>query len=210
MAALGADLLTISSHKLGGPQGAGALILREGVRITEPLIRGGGQERNRRAGTENVAAIAGFGAAAACTTTFADDAKRMIALRDQVEAGIRAVTPQAMVVAAAGERLPNTSLIVVLGMSAETAVIAFDLDGVALSSGAACSSGKVQPSHVLAAMGFDPSLAKSALRISLGRETTRNDVESLLSAWKKLVPSLSKARSDTDQTVKAAIAASAA
>jgi len=111
---------------------------------------------------------------------------------------------------AASERLPNTTLVVVPGMAAETAVIAFDLDGVALSSGAACSSGKVQPSHVLAAMGFDEKLAKSALRISLGRETTQNHVESLLSVWKKLVPSLSKARSDTSQTAKAAIAASAA
>jgi cysteine desulfurase len=210
IAALGADLLTISSHKLGGPQGAGALMLREGVRITEPLIRGGGQERNRRAGTENVAAIAGFGVAAACATAFEDDAKRMIGLRNQIEAGIRAITPQAVIVGAAGERLPNTTLVVMPGMSAENAVIAFDLNGVALSSGAACSSGKVQPSHVLAAMGFDEKLAKSALRISLGRETTPNDMESLLLAWKKLVPSLSKARSDTTQTAKAAIAASAA
>jgi cysteine desulfurase len=210
IAALGADLLTISSHKLGGPQGAGALILREGVRITDPLIRGGGQERNRRAGTENVAAIAGFGAAAACAASFEGDSQRMIALRNQIEAGIRAATPQAIIVGAVSERLPNTTLVVVPGMAAETAVIAFDLDGVALSSGAACSSGKVQPSHVLAAMGFDENLAKSALRISLGRETTQNHVESLLSVWKKLVPSLSKARSDTSQTAKAAIAASAA
>jgi cysteine desulfurase len=134
----------------------------------------------------------------------------MVALRNQVEAGIRAATPQAIFVGAAGERLPNTTLVIVPGLSAETAVIAFDLNGVALSSGAACSSGKVQPSHVLAAMGFDQSLAKSALRISLGRETTQNEVESLLQAWKKLVPSLSKARSDTTQAAKAAIAASAA
>jgi len=210
VAAVDADLLTISSHKLGGPQGAGALILREGVRIAEPLVRGGGQERNRRAGTENVAAIVGFGAAAACAAGFEDDAKDMIALRDQIETGVRAVTPQAVVVGAASDRLPNTTLVIVPGMSAETAVIAFDLNGVALSSGAACSSGKVQPSHVLAAMGFDDKLAKSALRISLGRETAQNDVESLLSAWKKLVPSLSKARSDTTQGAKAAIAAPAA
>src|SRR6185437_289322 len=100
---LGADLLTISSHKLGGPQGAGALVLREGVRVTAPLIRGGGQERNRRAGTENVAAIAGFGAVAACAAAFENDAKHMIALRNQIEASIRAVTPQAVIVGAAGE-----------------------------------------------------------------------------------------------------------
>ncbi len=210
IAALGADLLTISSHKLGGPQGAGALVLREGVRIAAPLIRGGGQERNRRAGTENTAAITGFGVAAACAAAFEDDAKHMIALRNQIEAGIRAATPHAIIAGMAAERLPNTTLVIVPGMSAETAVIAFDLNGVALSSGAACSSGKVQPSHVLAAMGFDENLAKSALRISLGRETTQNHVESLLQTWRKLVPSLSKARSDTTQTAKAAIAASAA
>ncbi|HEY6024759.1 MAG TPA: cysteine desulfurase family protein, partial [Pseudolabrys sp.] len=155
IAALGADLLSISSHKLGGPQGAGALISRGDVHITEPLIKGGGQERGQRAGTENVAAIAGFGAAAAASAEQMD-AARMAALRDRLEAGIKAVTPQVIFFGADGPRLPNTSLIAVPGLKAETAIIAFDLNGIAVSSGSACSSGKVQASHVLAAMGVEP------------------------------------------------------
>ncbi len=193
MAALGADLLTISGHKLGGPQGTGALILRGDI-APDPLIRGGGQERNRRAGTENVAAIAGFGAAAQAAAAWQLPARRMDELRNRIEAGIRAATPRAVIVGAQNRRLPNTILAAVPGMSAETAIIAFDLAGVALSSGAACSSGKVQPSHVLAAMGVPDNLAKSALRISFGPQTTENDVEMLLSAWRKLVPSLSNNR----------------
>jgi cysteine desulfurase len=211
MKALGADLLTISGHKLGGPQGTGALVVRNGLAI-EPLIRGGGQERNRRAGTENVAAIAGFGAASASARSFETDAKRMIILRNRIEADIRAATPRAIIVGAEVARLPNTILVAVPGMSAETAIIAFDLAGIALSSGAACSSGKVSASHVLAAIGLDENLAKSALRISFGGETTENEVESLLNAWRKLVPSLSKARPDTaEQRARSgAIAVSAA
>jgi cysteine desulfurase len=211
MTALGADLLTISGHKMGGPQGTGALVVRDGVRIGAPLLTGGAQERNQRAGTENVAAIAGFGAAAAGARDFANDARHMLALRNRIEAGIRAATPHAVIIGAGRERLPNTILVAVPGMSAETAIIAFDLDGIALSSGAACSSGKVQPSHVLAAMGCE-TLSKNALRISFGRETTENEVESLLNAWRKLVPSLSKQRCDTaNQAANAGeIAASAA
>jgi cysteine desulfurase len=211
MAALGADLLTLSSHKLGGPQGAGALVLREGLAI-EPLIRGGGQERNRRAGTENVAAIAGFGAACDSARSSDNDPKHMMMLRNQIETEIKNATPRAVIFGFDRERLPNTILVAVPGMSAETAIIAFDLAGVALSSGAACSSGKVSPSHVLAAMGVEESLAKSALRISFGRETTESEVESLLNAWRKLVPSLSKSRSTTanEGANTGAIAASAA
>jgi cysteine desulfurase len=202
MAALGADLLTISSHKIGGPQGAGALVLRDSVSVGS-LVRGGGQERNRRAGTESIAAVAAFGAAAACAAEWQNDAKSLLALRNRIETEIRAATPQALIVGADKPRIPNTILAVVPGLSAETAVIAFDLAGIALSSGAACSSGKVQPSQVLAAMGFDEKLATSAIRISFGRETTENDVDLLLDAWRKLVPSLSKARSDTvNQTAK--------
>ncbi len=152
MGALGADMLTISSHKLGGPQGAGALIVRGGIAV-EPLIRGGGQERNRRAGTENVAAIAGFGAASSSARSWENAAKHLIQLRDRIETGIRSATPHAVIFGAGQPRLPNTILVAVPGMSAETAIIAFDLAGIALSSGAACSSGKVSASHVLAAMG---------------------------------------------------------
>jgi cysteine desulfurase len=192
MRALGADAISMSSHKLGGPQGAGALIVRPGLFVS-PLIRGGGQERGTRAGTENVAAIAGFGAAAeAARVSLATDAARMAALRSQLETGIRAATPAAVIYGTDVLRLPNTILIAVPGIKAETALIAFDLNGIALSSGAACSSGKVAASHVLAAMGVEPGLARGAIRISLGPSTTDSEVESLLIAWKTLVPSLLK------------------
>ena len=211
MVALGADMLTISSHKLGGPQGAGALIVRRDIAV-EPLIRGGGQERNRRAGTENVAAISGFGAASSSARSFETAAKYLIHLRDRIETGIKSATPHAVIFGAGRPRLANTILVAVPGMSAETAIIAFDLAGIALSSGAACSSGKVSASHVLAAMGVPESLAKSALRISFGPETTENEVLSLLAAWRKLVPSLSKSRSTIadEAATTGAVSASAA
>jgi cysteine desulfurase len=194
MAEFGADLISLSSHKIGGPQGAGALIRRPGL-APEPLIRGGGQERGFRAGTENVVAIAGFGAAAeAARAGLATDPARMAVLRDRMEADIRAATPELVVFGENAPRLPNTSLVAVPGTKAETALIAFDLNGIALSSGSACSSGKVQPSHVLAAMGVEPDLARAALRISLGWETTEADRERLLNAWKKVVSSLGKER----------------
>jgi cysteine desulfurase len=197
MATLGADLLSVSAHKLGGPQGIGALIRRGDIHIGEPLIRGGGQERSLRAGTENVAAIAGFGAAcAAANATRQADAIRMAALRDRLEAGIKAITPQAVVFGAHAPRLPNTSLIAVPDIKAETAIIAFDLNGIALSSGSACSSGRVQASHVLAAMGVEPELARGALRISLGWTTTEADVETLLNAWKNVISSLLKSHAN--------------
>ena len=140
---------------MGGPKGAGALVRRdEALHLPHPLIRGGGQERGLRAGTENVAAIAGFGAAAeAARRDLQADAGRMTALRERLEAGLKAATPKAIIFGADAARLPNTTLVAVPGMKAETAVIALDLAGFAVSSGAACSSGKVQPSHVLAAMG---------------------------------------------------------
>ena len=188
---LGADLMSISAHKLGGPQGAGALIRRGDIHIADPLIKGGGQERGQRAGTENVAAMAGFGAAAAMAAPQAD-AACMAALRDRLETGIKAATPQAVIFAESAPRLPNTTLFAVPGMKAETAIIAFDLNGIALSSGSACSSGKVQASHVLAAMGVEPELARGALRVSLGWTTTEVDVENLLNALTKVVSSLRK------------------
>jgi cysteine desulfurase len=193
IATLSADLMTISAHKLGGPQGVGALIRRGDVRIAEPLIRGGGQERNTRAGTENVAAIAGFGAAAGETRT-QDATAPMSEARDRIEVGLREISPDVVIFGAKAERLPNTTLFAVPGTKAETAIIAFDLNGIAVSSGSACSSGKVQPSHVLAAMGVDPALATGAIRLSIGPTTTNNDVGMLLSAWRKIAPGLSKGR----------------
>jgi cysteine desulfurase len=194
MRALGADLLTLSGHKIGGPKGVGALVrVNDDIHFADPLIRGGGQERGLRAGTENVAGIAAFGAAAAAARRqMAEEAGHMRALRDRLEAGLKAIAPQAVIFGAAAERLPNTTLFAAAGMKAETAVIAFDLEGVAVSSGAACSSGKVQPSHVLAAMGVSARLQHSAVRVSVGWTTTEADVEMCLGAWRKLATALSK------------------
>lgn len=191
---MGADLMTISGHKLGGPQGTGALIkASEALHFASPLIRGGGQERGSRAGTENAAAIAGFGAAAeVAQAALAADAGRILALRDRVEAGLREIRADTIIFGAGAQRLPNTTLCAVPGHKAETALIALDLDGIAVSSGSACSSGKVAPSNVLAAMGTPPELAAGAIRISLGWETAETDVEGLLIAWRKLVSRLSR------------------
>jgi cysteine desulfurase len=190
---LQADLMSLSAHKLGGPQGAGALVRRDGVHMVEPLIKGGGQERSLRAGTENVPAIAGFGAAAVAAGAAREiEAFRMAALRDRLESGIRATTPQAVIFGAQAERLPNTTLFSAFGLKAETAIIAFDLNGIAVSSGAACSSGKVQASTVLLAMGVEPALARGAVRVSLGWSTTETDLERFLGTWIRLSASLLK------------------
>ena len=196
--ALGADILTLSAHKIGGPKGVGALVRnREDLHFPDPLIRGGGQERGVRAGTENVAAIGAFGAAAAAARSqLAAEAAHMRTLRDALEAGLKAIAPETVIFGHTGvDRLPNTTLFALQGMKAETAVIAFDLEGIAVSSGAACSSGKVQPSHVLAAMGVPPSLGQGAVRASLGWATAEVDVERFLGAWRKLSGALSKGRS---------------
>ena len=192
--ALGANLLTVSGHKLGGPQGSGALVMRsERFPLDEPLIKGGGQERGHRAGTENVAAIAGFGAAAqAARETLAAEGARIAALRERLETGLRELASSTVIFGVGAERLPNTSLFAVPGLKAETALIALDLDGVSVSSGSACSSGKVAPSHVLAAMGVAPDLAGGAIRVSLGWGTRENEVDGFLIAWSKVVSRLSK------------------
>ena len=193
ISAMGADLLTLSAHKIGGPKGVGALIGRTGLDAFKPLITGGGQERGARAGTENVAGIAGFGAAAAgARASLAADAARMAALRERLETGLKAATPEVLVFGVEAERLPNTTLFAGPGMKAETAVIAFDLEGVAVSAGAACSSGKIQPSHVLAAMGVPPQLARAAVRVSLGPTTMESDVDRFIAAWIKVSGALLK------------------
>ena len=191
--ALGADMLTLSTHKLGGAKGAGALIKRdEALHFADPLIKGGGQERGSRAGTENVVAIAAFGAAAAAVKRgLAEEIRRMAALRERLEGGLRALTPDAVIFGAQAERLPNTTLVAMPGAKAETLVIGFDLVGIAVSSGAACSSGKVAPSHVLAAMGVPLELARGAIRVSTGAATTEAEIDQFLEVWKKLVQRLS-------------------
>ena len=179
---LGVDCLSLSAHKLGGPKGIGALVIDEHASLPAFIV-GGGQERRRRAGTENVAAIAGFGAAAEAARRDLAQAGRIGALRDRLEAQVRAVTPAAVVIGADAERLPNTASIALAGASAETLVIALDLAGVAVSAGAACSSGKVGASHVLQAMGVEPALARAAIRVSLGWSSTERDVAAFVEAW---------------------------
>jgi cysteine desulfurase len=189
---LGADLVTLSAHKIGGPKAAGALVLAEGLLGLEPLMRGGGQELSRRAGTENVAGIAGFGAAAsAAMSALQRDAIRLGGLRAHLEIGLRQ-TPDVIVFSDDVRRLPNTTLFTAPGLRAETAVIGFDLAGIAVSSGSACSSGKVQPSHVLEAMGFGPKIAQGAVRLSLGWSTSDADIDRCLEAWRNLSGTLLK------------------
>jgi cysteine desulfurase len=192
--ALQADMLTLSGHKLGAPKGVGALVLRsEVLHLSEPAIRGGGQERGRRAGTENIIGIKGFGAAAeAARRALANEALAMAGLRNKLENGLKSIAPEVVIFGASAERLPNTTLFAMPGMRAETALIALDLQGIAVSSGAACSSGKVAPSHVLAAMGVAATLALGAIRVSLGPTTREDEVDFFLKAWRKLVMGLSK------------------
>jgi cysteine desulfurase len=167
-------------------------VLAEGLLGLEPLLRGGGQELARRAGTENVAGIVGFGAAArAAMVALEADAIRLEGLRNRLERGLRQ-SPDLIVFAEEGQRLPNTTLFTVPGLRAETAVIGFDLAGIAVSSGSACSSGKVQPSHVLEAMGFGGELAQGAVRLSLGWSTSETDIDRCLEAWRKLQGTLLK------------------
>ncbi|MEO8322142.1 MAG: cysteine desulfurase family protein [Bradyrhizobium sp.] len=187
---LKADLITLSAHKIGGPKGVGAVVLAGDIQGLAPLLRGGGQELGRRAGTENVAGIAAFGAATrAAMAGLPGDAARLRALRDRLEQGLKQATGM-IVFSEHAPRLPNTTLFTVPGLRAETAVIGFDLDGIAVSSGSACSSGKVQPSHVLDAMGFSKELAQGAVRLSLGWSTSEADVDRALEAWRKLADGL--------------------
>lgn len=179
---LGADLLTLSAHKIGGPAGVGALALAEGVE-PEPLLRGGGQERRRRGGTENLLGIVGFGAAAALAATDLDGAGAVAALRDDLEARALAAVPSARVMGAEVLRVGNVTCLALPGVPGETQVMALDLAGIAVSAGSACSSGKVKASHVLAAMGAGPALAGSAVRVSLGWGSAAGDVERFVAAW---------------------------
>ena len=184
--ALGVDYLSLSSHKLGGPQGVGALIVAADAPL-KALQPGGGQEGGLRGGTENVPGIAGFGAAAAAAKEgLNEDMKRIKALRDQLEADIAAFAPDAQVIAAMADRLPNTSLIVMPGVASDTQVMAFDLAGICISAGSACKSGKTKASGVLTAMGVGVDAAKCAVRVSLNAQNTADDIVSLISAWKDL------------------------
>lgn len=190
-----ADLVTLSAHKFGGPKGAGALVLANGrLGFARPLLAGGGQERGYRAGTENVAAIAGFGIAAAIAKREMSDIAWMAELRGRIEADIVRIAPEAAIFGRGAQRLPNTLCFAVPGMQAETLLMAFDLASVALSAGSACSSGKIERSHVLTAMGVAPELASAAIRVSLGWNSTEGDADRFREAWKGIYSKFQKRR----------------
>lgn len=177
--------LSLSAHKMGGPRGIGALAIRDHVDLT-PFIRGGGQERKRRAGTENVAAIAGFGAAAVAARAALDDIARVARLRDRFEQAIQVVAPETLIIGADLPRIANTSCLALPGRTAESLVIKLDLAGISVSAGSACSSGKVGASHVLTAMGLAPDITRSAVRVSIGRETTEHELAAFTAVWKSI------------------------
>ncbi|MGI9366032.1 MAG: cysteine desulfurase family protein [Rhizobiaceae bacterium] len=195
---LGVDFLILSAHKIGGPQGIGALISAHQVLTLPAVIRGGGQESNRRAGTENTAAIAGFGVAAELASQQLENISEIKLLRDSIEASLlpicagNGLNDRLTIFGADVDRVCNTCLFGVEGLRAETALIAFDLDGVAVSSGSACSSGKVGGSHVLKAMQVDDTVARGAIRVSLGWNSTRNDVEKFEKSFARITKRLSE------------------
>ncbi|RFB80791.1 cysteine desulfurase family protein [Methylovirgula sp. 4M-Z18] len=193
---LGADMLLLSAHKFGGPKGAGALVLgSDRLHIADPLLKGGGQERGFRAGTENVAAIAGFGQAAQDATGWAVEAACLKDLRDGLEVAVRHGAPDMVVFGRDADRLPNTLNFAVPGVPAETLLMALDLDGIAASSGSACSSGKLKSSHVLAAMQVPAELASGAIRLSLGWASTWQDVEEFENRFAGVAGKLRKVKS---------------
>ena len=187
---LGVDLLSLSAHKFNGPKGAGALWIKRGTRVTA-ILTGGKHERNRRAGTENVAAIAGLGVAATLASgKLTTEGARLAALRDRLENEILATVPQTAINGARDRRVPNTTNISFDGVEAESLLIALDLEGVAVSTGSACSSGTLEPSHVLRAMGFPTHRTQNSIRLSLGAGNTNEQVDYLLSKLPKVVEKL--------------------
>ncbi len=181
----GIDFLTISSHKIGGPQGIGALVLGL-CGQTPTLLHGGGQEKSARAGTENVAAIAGFGAAAKDATEYLNHYQALGQWRDELESKIKTISPEIVIHCQDANRVPNTSFFSLKGANAQSLLMAFDLDGIAISNGSACSSGTVKPSTTLKAMGVDETLSNAALRISLGWASEQSDIDAFLKAWEKI------------------------
>ncbi len=189
---LGADFLLVSSHKIGGPMGAGAVVCRGETMMPKALMRGGGQEKGHRSGTENAAAIVGFGAAAAnAATTVPLFAGQVALLRDRLETELRAIAPNVVIHGSKVERITNTTFFSLDGLKAETGHIAFDIEGIAVSAGSACSSGKVGESHVLAAMGLDAR--HGALRLSIGPQTTLDDILQTTHAFGRIAARLKPA-----------------
>ena len=187
VALLGVDLLSLTGHKFGGPKGAGALYVRRGVSIA-PLQPGGGQEKGRRGGTENVAAIAGLGAAIRTATgRLAEEGRRLAALRDRFEEGLRSRLPEVRFNASGARRLPTVSSALFPGADGESLVVALDLEGIAVSAGSACHSGTTKPSRVLLALGASEADARSTVRFSFGRTTTEEEIDLLLETVPRLV-----------------------
>lgn len=190
LADLGADLVSLSAHKLHGPKGVGALYVRKGTPL-DPLITGGEHERGLRAGTENVAGIVGLAEALALACAAAEsEAIRQAELRDRLERDLLAAIPGARVNGAAAPRVPNTTNLAFPGVDGESVVVALDLRGICCSTGSACSTGDPEPSHVLLAMGLDPRDAQSSVRLSLGRETRDEDIATVLHALVEVVGQL--------------------
>jgi cysteine desulfurase len=188
--ALGVDLLSLSAHKFYGPKGAGALWVKRGVRLS-PFLAGGKQERNRRAGTENVPGIIGMGAAAGrALEKMPVEAVRLSALRDRLEQGILASVPNTDVNGARDRRVPNTTNISFDRIEAESLLIALDLEGVAVSTGSACSSGTLEPSHVLKAMGLSSHRAQNSIRFSLGASNTEEQIDRVIDVLPRIVAKL--------------------
>ena len=182
---LGVDFMSLSAHKIGGPQGVGALVVEEGLELS-PLLKGGGQERYRRAGTENVPGIVGFGIAADLVRENRIKMNNTAKLREKLENGLRSIVPDLKFYGSQADRLPNTSCFSMRDVEAEVQLVAFDLDGVMVSSGSACSSGNVTISHVLSAMGVPDGEASTAIRVSFGWQNNLRDVEEFLATWQKL------------------------
>ena len=180
------DYLTLSAHKLGGPQGAGALVVNIDAPFA-PQITGGGQQKGLRAGTENLSGIAGFGAAAKAVLVDKDETTRVAAIRDHFEAALKRALPDAVIFGVGVPRLGNTSNVALPGLAAENIVIALDLDGVMVSSGSSCSSGKITPSHVLSAMSVADDLAGASIRVSFGWNSTIEDADAVISSLARLV-----------------------
>ena len=186
MIGMGIDALSLSGHKIGAPMGVGALVTRPSV-VVPPMLIGGGQELGRRAGSENISGIAAFAAAAKASKTALGNFQELAAIRDDMEAELRAIAPDIHIFGASETRLANTSCFALDGLNSETLVMALDLSGIAVSAGSACSSGKVSRSHVLAAMGVETHISKGVLRVSFGWQSTSADSDKLVAEWGRLV-----------------------
>ncbi|MBT7280040.1 MAG: cysteine desulfurase [Rhodobiaceae bacterium] len=202
MIAMGIDALSLSGHKLGAPMGVGALVTRPSV-VVPPQLIGGGQELGRRAGSENISGIAAFAAAARAAMAGLEAFQNLASQRDSMEAALLAAQPEVHIFGREVTRLANTSCFALAGLSSETLVMGLDLDGLSVSAGSACSSGKVSRSHVLEAMGVPPHISQAVVRISLGWQSHTEDTDKLVAAWCRLAARRDPKQRDVTQTTAA-------